>query len=220
MLDLDAIADRILRRPPRTLDGASEWSRAAVAAVFRDGDRGAELLFIQRAAHPRDPWSGQVGFPGGRAEDHDATLQHTAARETLEELGLDLLGGPAAPLGALDELQARSRQKIAPMAIHPHAFAWRAPVPPLILDRTEVASAFWVPLTELADPGRRGWFDAERADAPYRFPTVDLGPGRTLWGLTHRMVHEILDRLELIDDVDELTRPQLRAGAGAAAGRW
>ena len=40
---------------------------AAVAMVISDqGDRGLSALFIQRAEHPDDPWSGQMAFPGGR----------------------------------------------------------------------------------------------------------------------------------------------------------
>ena len=43
-------------------------ARAAVALVFREGRDGLELLFIKRAEHERDPWSGHIGFPGGRSE--------------------------------------------------------------------------------------------------------------------------------------------------------
>ena len=40
--------------------------RAAVALVLRDeGKHGRpELLFIRRAEHEKDPWSGHMGFPG------------------------------------------------------------------------------------------------------------------------------------------------------------
>ena len=64
---------------------------AAVALVLRPGTGGLEALFIKRAEHPDDPWSGHVGLPGGRAEDSDPGLVHTAVRETEEEIGLRLL---------------------------------------------------------------------------------------------------------------------------------
>ena len=70
---LQTVLDRLTERPARIV-ASDDWKHAAVASVFRDGDRGAELLFIERAHHPKDPWSGQIGFPGGRAEDADASL--------------------------------------------------------------------------------------------------------------------------------------------------
>ncbi|HXB54963.1 MAG TPA: CoA pyrophosphatase, partial [Vicinamibacteria bacterium] len=55
-----------LRPPTQVAEPAA--SRAAVALILREAARGLELLFIRRAEHDGDPWSGQVGFPGGRAE--------------------------------------------------------------------------------------------------------------------------------------------------------
>ena len=206
MLSLDDVTRRLLRRPARVV-GEEGWRYAAVATVFRQGDRGAELLFIRRAEHPKDPWSGQLGFPGGRAEPEDRSLADTAARETREELGLDLWAD-AVEVGALDQLQARARQRIQPMAIHPHA--WTLPDAPSLRPNEEVAEAFWTPLLDLVDPDRFTWYDAARTDTPYRFPAIDLGQPVPLWGLTHHMVHEVLHRLGLVHDVASRTTPQAR----------
>ncbi len=206
-LSLDEITRLLPARASRQVE-VGDASNASVAAVFRDGARGAELLFIRRAPHPKDPWSGQIAFPGGREEPQDRSFAAIAVRETCEELGLDLSSTDVHKIGALDQIQARSRMKIAPLIIHPFAFALRGdPVFPRV-PNDEVDQAFWFPLADLLDPGRRFFYDAHRATVPYTFPAIDLGPGRTLWGLTHRMVFEIKGRLGLAEDIDRLTMPK------------
>lgn len=207
---IELVLTRLAAREPRVVaDDSSDWRHAAVAAIFRDGPQGAELLFIQRAVHERDPWSGQIGFPGGRAEETDGDLLYTAARETREELGLDLLGPATRSLGPLDQLQARARRRVLAMAITPFAFVHEADEPPSLSPNQEVDDAFWVPLHDLVDPARWTWYDALRADSPYTFRAIDVGRGPApLWGLTHYMTVEILHRLGLVESVDRLTIPR------------
>ena len=76
---------RALDRPPVVLEPARGF--AAVAAVL---DRNLDLLLIRRAVHERDPWSGNMAFPGGRVEPEDDGPLAAALRETLEEVGLPL----------------------------------------------------------------------------------------------------------------------------------
>ncbi|MCO4769496.1 MAG: CoA pyrophosphatase [Deltaproteobacteria bacterium] len=208
LLTLPHISRALTERPPRSLD-LGITKRAAVAAVFRDGDDGAELLFIQRASQPHDPWSGQIAFPGGREEDVDRDLAATAIRETHEELGFDLTDAGRA-LGPLDPLQARSRRKITPLVIHPYAWVVEGEVPFPAVPNNEVDHAFWFPLRGLADPSRQIRYDALRTEVPYVFPGIDLGAERVLWGLTHRMVVEMGARLGFVDpeSVDSLTMPR------------
>jgi hypothetical protein len=95
------------------------------------------------------------------------------------------------------------------MVISPHAFALDGPRPQLTL-YYEVATALWVPLAQLASDEIRIWHHSERDRTPYRFRALDLGLTVPLWGITHRMTLEILGRLSLVNDVDELTLPQLK----------
>lgn len=189
---------------PRRID-VPDARLAAVAAVFRQGSHGAELLFIRRAEIPGDPWSAQVGFPGGRREDGDEDLLHTAVRETLEEIGLDLRA-MAELIAPLDDLQARARMRILPMVIRPFAF-WLHDAQAPIGRSAEVADTFWLPVTALADSSRFRWYDDERSSVAFRFRAIEVGSEPPLWGLTHRMVGEILARLQLVDDVDAFTLP-------------
>lgn len=64
--------------------------KAAVVLILRDGCEGTEVLMMQRATHPDDPWSGQMGFPGGKIEVSDASSRAAAIRETQEEVAVDL----------------------------------------------------------------------------------------------------------------------------------
>lgn len=203
----------LTRGPLRVIEAEPDWTRAAVAAVFREGEQGTELLFIQRAAHPDDPWSGQIGFPGGRMETTDQDGRDTARRETLEEVGLDLAADEGVRyLGALHEIQARTRQALLSMVISPHAFLLDSPAgsPPKLDLNYEVATALWVPLSRLASDDSRVWHYSERDRTPYRFRALDLGLAMPLWGITHRMTLEILGRLGMVDSVDDLTLPQLK----------
>lgn len=50
---------------------------------------GLELLFIKRAENPRDKFSGQVAFPGGKCENDESDYE-AAVREANEECGLNL----------------------------------------------------------------------------------------------------------------------------------
>jgi len=184
--------------------------RSAVATIFRSGPHGeAELLFMRRARHEKDPWSGQLSFPGGRQDPQDRDLPETAIRETREEVGLDL-NDTGEQLGFLDELQARARGNILPMAIQPIAFALNGQQTPPLAHNEEVDATFWFPIHRLPDPTLRTYVDAERADHPMSFPGVDLGTHGVLWGLTWMMVVEVLHRLGAIPEVQPLVVPRQR----------
>src|SRR6267142_2560248 len=104
--EMEAIASRLARRNPVRSEPGSYDQEAAVAVCLRPGAGSLEALFIRRADHPGDPWSGDAAFPGGRREPADASLWETAMRETLEETGLDLRASGSL-LGPLDDVHPR-----------------------------------------------------------------------------------------------------------------
>jgi 8-oxo-dGTP pyrophosphatase MutT (NUDIX family) len=166
------------RHTPRVLDARR---RAAVAMVLHEWSSGPEVLFIERARHPTDPWSGHMAFPGGRVDPGDAGPQAAAERETREELGVDL--AHAEPLGRLDDLRAGIRV-VAPLILS--AFVYRIDERPELRPNYEVASAFWVPVAALLDPTRHvGW-----RWGPARLPGILVGqPDRhVVWGLTYQLL--------------------------------
>lgn len=172
---------------------------AAVAAILRPSGDEADVLFIRRAEHEHDPWSGHMAFPGGRAEEHDASLLDTATRETREEIGLDL-AKEGELLGRIDDVPAIARGVPVSLVIRPYVFRLRSDdsgeslEPRLTLNR-EVEEVVWGPLGAMV----RGELDTT---IPYRRPGCDdlIMPGygiddRIVWGLTHRMLANLFDLL-------------------------
>jgi 8-oxo-dGTP pyrophosphatase MutT (NUDIX family) len=177
-----------VREPEQVADTAS--TRAAVAVVLRDGPNGIEVLFIRRAEYPQDPWSGQIAFPGGRAEPADADLRATAIRETQEEIGVDLAAA-AEPLGGLDEVRAVARTRPINLTISPFVFRLREPFEPVL--SKEVRSLHWLPLGELLGTTRRSTMDYAHQGESMQFPCLRVDE-LVIWGLTYRMFMSFQER--------------------------
>ena len=182
MTGWDDLARALSGRAPVRVAG--DAPRAAVALVLRDGaPEGIELLFIRRAEHEKDPWSGHMGFPGGRAEPGDAGPEATAVRETLEETGLDL-GRDGERLGALDEVKALARGRPVDLVIAPFVFR--------LLRRLdgapshEVVSVHWLPLGRLLEPGTVSTLQYQYEETVLDLPCLRID-GLVIWGLTYRM---------------------------------
>src|SRR5262245_28190936 len=183
------VRDALSARP--TLRAEVAGKAAAVALILREGPTGIEVLFIRRAEHPDDPWSGHVGFPGGRREPGDLDLRATAVRETAEETGIDL-AADAVYLGALDELRAMARLRPLDLTISP--FVYRLAGSPRFQPNHEVRDLLWLPLSDLLDPARRSVFDYLEGGTTLRFPCVRIDD-LVIWGLTYRMFTGFEERL-------------------------
>ena len=152
------------------------------------------VVFTQRTSHLKRH-SGQISFPGGRAEPEDPTPEFTALREAEEEIGL-------APdrvelLARLPEYCTRTGFCVTPVV------GLVAPPLELVPDPREVAEAFEVPLGFLLDPGNHR---RETRELPgggtASFYVMQYGE-RRIWGATAGML---------------VTLYRLLAGAGAAQG--
>ncbi len=196
-VDIDHIARALATRTPQVTDN-SPGARAAVAIVLHEGiEGGPQVLIIERARRPGDPWSGDLAFPGGRLEPGDDGDQHTAERETLEEIGLDL--GTARLLGRLDDRAAR----VLPLTVCAVVYAIDT-IPAMELSN-EVAEVFWIDLADIVA--------SERHCEHQQYPAVDLlGPGHPLlWGVTYfflcALLRDVGHELPVSVPVGRITEP-------------
>ena len=144
-LTFDAISTTLsrLQHEEAPTDGRSP---AAVAMVLAEGPAGLHLLFLERATDKRDPWSGNLAFPGGRVEPEE-TLRQAAERETREETAIDLT--TARHLGRLGDCVGAH----LPVRIACFAYGFDG-TPPTVTINNESRDAFWVSLADLADQRR------------------------------------------------------------------
>lgn len=188
-LSLSHIRQALADHQPAVL--AVDRPHAAVAMVLTAATPDPEVLFIVRAPHVDDPWSGNIAFPGGRVATGDASPQQTAERETLEELALDL--AECDYIGRLDDLYGLS------LPILVSAFVYVASRRPPLSPNHEIARSFWFPLEKLAAPQRhRLETFAWRGQPTTQSVVALLPPGQPLlWGITYRLLRNffaIIDR--------------------------
>lgn len=186
---IQRLATRLaIRQAAEAIEGGGRY--AAVAAVFRVIDEAPELLFIKRAMRDGDPWNGHMALPGGRVEPGDASLEHTAVRETMEELGLDLHAGRL--LGRLDDLAPRNAN-LPPIVIRPYVAIVAPDV--TFVPSDEVAATFWVPVSVLRRDDARAEHVVTINGARARFPGFRVHE-HVVWGLTERIVRQLLPLLD------------------------
>lgn len=173
------LAAALSGRTARTVEDPS-LARAAVGVLFvPDPDA---LLLIRRAERAGDPWSGQMGLPGGRSGAGDVDLLQTATRETREEVGIDL--APAELIGALDDVAPRSPH-LPPLMVRP--FVFFLPRRPVVIPNAEVAAHHWVALEALLHPDAYRPVTIQLGAATREFPAYHVSPV-PVWGMTERIL--------------------------------
>lgn len=165
--------------------------QAAVALILREVNGDAEALIIKRAERAGDPWSGNLALPGGRAQTNDRDLLATAARETHEEIGVDLLSDGEF-IGQLPLIAPRNPRlpqiEITPLvAIAPPEFRFQF--------SNEVAAAFWVSVGRMKHEGRSGEHRWQFGGAWQKWPAYPTEQG-LIWGITERILTNFLDLLD------------------------
>lgn len=160
--------------------------RPAGVLVAFDCFKGEPRLHLtKRSSHLRHH-PGQIAFPGGKVDPEDDGPVSAALREAREEIGLP--GDNVEILGTLDPHETVTSFLVTPVLARIHT-----PFE-VIPEAGEVAEAFTVPLSHVADPSNfrtksRRWRGTRRSYfvAPY-------GP-YYIWGATARILRSLADRM-------------------------
>jgi NUDIX domain. len=157
-------------------------------SVDGDPEAEADILLIRRVDRGGHH-SGQMAFPGGRAEPEDRDAAETAVREAVEEVGLDPVAAGVRVIGELEEFWIPvSGYRVTPVL----AIAERRPVVLASLD--EVAEVVWAPL-EAFLPGAEiemveTVIRTSRGEFPLRFGAFPIA-GHRVWGATARILGQL-----------------------------
>ncbi|HKP29122.1 MAG TPA: CoA pyrophosphatase [Gemmatimonadales bacterium] len=162
--------------------------RPAAVALICAPDPDA-ILIIKRAERLGDPWSGQMGLPGGRASVTDSDLMETAIRETKEEVGIELDAMDC--VATLDDLVPQTVQ-LPRIRVRPFVFLLERHRE--VIPNEEVAGAWWVPLDSLLIDGSYGVYEVRPGDLVMNRPGYRLQDG-VIWGMTERILTPFFELL-------------------------
>jgi 8-oxo-dGTP pyrophosphatase MutT (NUDIX family) len=185
-LDVAGLKERLKRTPPAfavygddgTRRGNAALTAAAVLVLIVRREPELTVIFTQRTTHLR-AHSGQVSFPGGRAEPHDPTPEFTALREAQEEIGLPM--ERVEVVARLPDYLTRTGFRVTPVV------GLVTPPFELVPDAREVEEVFEVPLAFLLDPKNHQRRTRELQGQTVGYYAMQFG-SRTIWGATAGML--------------------------------
>lgn len=171
--------EKILTSEPR--------AAAVLIPLFWAGDEWHVLFTRRNASLPEH--SGQVAFPGGRADPEDPDPETTALRETWEETGI--LPEHVTTLGRLHRFLTITNYLVTPIV---GLIPWPYPLKPA---HEEVSRIFSIPLNWLADPTN---YAERQRTLPEPFGSLSViyyneYDGENLWGASARFTVTLINIL-------------------------
>ncbi|HKK12415.1 MAG TPA: CoA pyrophosphatase, partial [Flavobacteriaceae bacterium] len=135
--------------------------------------------------------SAQVAFPGGQLEEQDASIEHTAIRETYEEIGV--------PKRHVKILKALTTLYIPPSNFMVYPFLGIITTTPNFkIQEDEVEEVIEVPLSHFVDEHNMvKTFVTTSYKANVEVPAFRLN-GHIVWGATAMMLSELKDLLKQV----------------------
>ena len=170
---------------------APQAKNAGVLSVFYPGreDRVHFVLILRKTY--KGVHSNQVGFPGGRVEESDLDLMHTALRETEEEVGI--------PQSEVTVLKQLTQIYIPPSNFWVYPFMGVMDKTPLLIPQEdEVEEVLEIDLDDFLSDSclttqKLSTSYAENVDVP-----AFMLNGHIVWGATAMMLSEMKDLLKQV----------------------
>jgi 8-oxo-dGTP pyrophosphatase MutT (NUDIX family) len=172
-------------RPPRTPPAGRTGRPAAVLVLlYPDLNGEARVVLIERTTGDGHH-SGEVSFPGGKAEPDDADPVATALREATEEVALDPVAAGVRIVGRLDRMWIPvSDFEVTPVM----ALAERPPH--LVPSPFEVARIVEPPVARFLPDAPVTMVERTIREWPLRYGSYDLD-GLSVWGATARILSQL-----------------------------
>jgi hypothetical protein len=158
---------------------------AAVLVLVVPGDDGEALVVLTERVDRGGHHSGEVSFPGGRAEPDDADPAATALREAAEEVGLDPVAAEVRVIGHLEPFWIPVSDYLVTPVL---AIAGRRPA--LVASPSEVARIVEAPLGSFLPDGPIEMVEAVVREWPLRYGAYPVS-GLKVWGATARILGQL-----------------------------
>lgn len=206
-MDMKKLTDKLSNRPPGILGGET-FSKFAVLVPLVEKQDDIHVLFEVRSFDMRRQ-PGEICFPGGKVDESDQDEQHTAVRETSEELGM--MEASILDVSPLDYM-------VSPFGtiIHPYVGVI-SDAENLQPNPDEVAEIFTVPLSFFKKSQPERYTIRFKTEPEQNFPFHLIAGGtnynwqtrtmdeyfyfyedKVIWGLTARILKHFLDVIQEI----------------------
>ena len=176
---------RVETLPPEVpLDRAAARQAAVLVLLFPDAAGDARVVLTERATRDGHH-SGEVSFPGGRAEPEDENLAATALREAAEEVDLDVAAAGVRVVGELERFWIPiSNYEVTPVL----ALAARRPL--LIASPDEVVRIVEPRIADFLPNAPFEIVERTIRGRPLRYGAYRV-EGLSVWGATARVLSQL-----------------------------
>lgn len=158
------------QKSSEALKYVSHYKTSAVAIVLFEKKNQLHTFLTERNAY-NGSHSGQICFPGGKAEESDTSFQFTAERECFEETGLSPI--KLNVLGSLTPVYI----PVSNHYVHPYVF-FHEGLPQYTIDPYEVKELFDFPIAQLNTPNS------------IKKTTILLEKGRKIRNVPYYAIHQ------------------------------